>query len=131
MPTSTKIEVRAKTEKGYRAIGQHFPPIDWTPVEATEEQLAQLAMEPFQFLEYRLEGGAVFTNQQPGVKMELGKQEPVAAVTLEGKAVDPYDPKSADAVEVAVNTGKQNRRLDDAHPPPACHLLGERDRCVR
>lgn len=106
---TTKIEVRAKVERGYRAIGMHFPPVEWTEVDATDEQLAAMAEEPANFLEYRLKGGEVVTNRQDGVKYETGKQEPVAAVTLsDGKAVDPYDPKSA-GVDVP-NTGNQKRR---------------------
>ena len=50
---TTRIEVRAKTERGYRALGVYFPAIEWTAVDATDADMAALSEEPVQFIEFR------------------------------------------------------------------------------
>lgn len=87
-----RVEIRSKSDRGYRVLGMsHLFGAQFEEVEITDEQLAALAEEPSQFVEYRV----------------IGKAQ-----------VEPEPQPS-------------KKKLAHAHAPPALHLHGERDGCVR
>lgn len=59
-----RVEIRAKTTRGYRVLGlgQLFTS-DFSEIEITDGQLAALAEEPSQFVEFRVLGKAVTGRQ--------------------------------------------------------------------
>lgn len=68
-----RVEIRSKAERGYRVLGmsQLFG-AQFEEIEITDEQLAALAEEPAQFVEFRVLGKAV-----------TGRQDVADAVTAE------------------------------------------------
>lgn len=68
-----RVEIRSKSDRGYRVLGMsHLFGAQFEEIEITDGQLAALAEEPSQFVEFRVLGKAV-----------TGRQDAADAVTAE------------------------------------------------